>query len=204
MKSTDIVIRIDRKAAVALAALGLLTVAALKLYSESLTVTASYPSPVGIYNQLVTTGDSGAAPADTTFNRNAGNTILVPPTNAAGSVGVGTISPAAKLDVAGGARVQGAVKIVGTLQLQDGSQAVGKVLTSDANGLASWGAATGGFGGGYCTKSGSGAYSISVRVNPMTGANSCPTGYTRQLFFATGGLANCNGDCGVLTCYLCY
>lgn len=46
--------------------------------------------------------------------------------NSASNVGIGTTSPTAKLDVAG------SVKIV------DGTQAVGKVLTSDANGLASW------------------------------------------------------------------
>jgi hypothetical protein len=43
-----------------------------------------------------------------------------------GNVGIGTITPAAKLEVAG------------TLKINDGSQAAGKVLTSDANGMASW------------------------------------------------------------------
>ena len=43
-----------------------------------------------------------------------------------GNVGIGTTNPSAKLEV------QGAVKIV------DGTQSIGKVLTSDANGLASW------------------------------------------------------------------
>jgi hypothetical protein len=43
-----------------------------------------------------------------------------------GRVGLGTISPAAKLDVAGQVRIA------------DGTQAAGKVLTSDASGLASW------------------------------------------------------------------
>ncbi|HRG52886.1 MAG TPA: hypothetical protein PLL00_08630 [Bacteroidia bacterium] len=43
-----------------------------------------------------------------------------------GNVGVGTATPDAKLHIAG------AVKVV------DGTQAAGKVLTSDANGLASW------------------------------------------------------------------
>jgi len=43
-----------------------------------------------------------------------------------GNVRIGTTSPAALLHIAG------------TLQLQDGSQANNRVLTSDANGLASW------------------------------------------------------------------
>ncbi len=42
------------------------------------------------------------------------------------NVGIGTTSPAAKLDVAG------------TVKITDGSQGAGKILKSDANGLASW------------------------------------------------------------------
>ena len=42
------------------------------------------------------------------------------------NVGIGTSDPSAKLDV------------VGTFQLEDGSQANGKVLVSDASGNASW------------------------------------------------------------------
>ena len=99
----DIVLfRIDRK-------VGLLLLGALAVVfggfalAQQLTLTTSYPVPSGIYNQLITTGNSGVVPADTTFNRNAGNTILVPPTNATGGVGIGTASPSpnAKLDVAG-------------------------------------------------------------------------------------------------------
>lgn len=45
---------------------------------------------------------------------------------AQGNVGIGTVNPTAKLDV------QGKVKIA------DGTQGANKVLTSDANGLASW------------------------------------------------------------------
>jgi trimeric autotransporter adhesin len=46
--------------------------------------------------------------------------------NNGGNVGVGTTTPSAKLDIAG------------TLKVADGTQGTGKVLTSDANGLASW------------------------------------------------------------------
>ena len=97
----DIVLfRIDRK-------VGLLMLAALAVIfggfalAQQLTLTTSYPVPSGVYNQLTTTGNSGAVPANTTFNLNAGNTILVPPTNASGNVGIGTLTPASKLSVAG-------------------------------------------------------------------------------------------------------
>ena len=51
--------------------------------------------------------------------------------DASGQVGIGTITPGAKLEVAG------QIKITG------GSPAAGKVLTSDAAGLASWGSTFG-------------------------------------------------------------
>ena len=49
-----------------------------------------------------------------------------------GNVGIGTISPTEKLEVSGN------VKLTGKLKVEDGTHGVGKVLTSDANGLASW------------------------------------------------------------------
>ena len=98
----DIVLfRIDRKT-------GLLMLAALAVVlggfalAQQLTLSTPFPIPAGIYNQLITTGNSGSVPANTTFNRNAGNTLFVPPTNVSGSVGIGTLTPASKLSVAGG------------------------------------------------------------------------------------------------------
>lgn len=73
-------------------------------------MTATYPIPAGVYNQIVTTGDSGTTPANTTLNRNRGNTILVPPSNASGnatvggSMGIGRY-PASRLSVAGGVQL---------------------------------------------------------------------------------------------------
>ncbi|GIV28885.1 MAG: hypothetical protein KatS3mg027_2699 [Bacteroidia bacterium] len=63
--------------------------------------------------------------------------VIINPTG--GNVGIGTTAPGAKLEV------QGQVKIV------DGTQGAGKVLTSDANGLASWQTppAAGGVPSGY-------------------------------------------------------
>lgn len=101
---SDIVIRIDRKGLVVAGVLLFVGTATGILWSESLTLVTTYPAPSGVYNQLVTTGNSGATPADTILNRGAGNTLLVPATNAAGMVGVG-MAPVSKLSVAGGIRV---------------------------------------------------------------------------------------------------
>jgi trimeric autotransporter adhesin len=49
--------------------------------------------------------------------------------NSSGNVGVGIATPTAKLDIAG------------NIKITDGTQGLNKVLTSDANGLASWAAA---------------------------------------------------------------
>jgi hypothetical protein len=43
------------------------------------------------------------------------------------NIGIGTATPTAKLD------------ILGTIKIVDGTQSAGRVLTSDATGLASWG-----------------------------------------------------------------
>lgn len=66
-----------------------------------------------------------------------------------GRVGVGTDDPLMKLDVRGGAILSGALGIgttnpaakldvIGKIKITDGTQGVGKVLTSDADGKGSW------------------------------------------------------------------
>ncbi len=125
--------------------------------AEDLTLTTYYPSPRGVYKELRTSGDvaigmTGApsarlqvvgslnAPALYVVGQGGTTTLRVDdhpdaggdPTpfliNSDGNVGIGTSSPSgsAKLDV------QGRVKIA------DGTQGDNKVLTSDANGLATW------------------------------------------------------------------
>lgn len=64
-------------------------------------------------------------------NTSIGNTYINTPAPAngaiiEGNVGIGTASPSAKLD------------INGNIRIADGTQGDGKILTSDANGVASW------------------------------------------------------------------
>ncbi|HCR53581.1 MAG TPA: hypothetical protein DIW27_04135, partial [Cytophagales bacterium] len=82
---------------------------------------------------LTVTGNSSNANAAYFSAFNASSNALV---TATGNVGIGTPTPGAKLEV------NGQVKITG------GSPGAGKVLTSDANGLATWETPSGGGGGG--------------------------------------------------------
>src|SRR5208283_2856049 len=68
----------------------LITVFPFELGSETLTMTTTYPSPSGIYNTMVTTGQ-------TTLGRTAGSQVLLVPNG--GKVGIGTVSPQAALDM---------------------------------------------------------------------------------------------------------
>jgi len=74
-------------------------------WAETVDIPTSYPSPSGSYVKLVTTGDSG--PADTTLNRNDGDTVLVPPSNTDGKVGIGVAVTAKKLAIGGDIAVSG-------------------------------------------------------------------------------------------------
>lgn len=80
----------------------------LELGSETLVLTTTYPSPSGIYNNLVTTGNGSGSPR-TTLNRDAGNTWLVPSTNGSGAVGIGL---AADPDVGYKLHIVGKAKLV--------------------------------------------------------------------------------------------
>ena len=74
------------------------------------------------------------------------------------SVGIGTINPAARLDVAG------------TVKISGGNPGVGKVLTSDANGLASWQTVSGGSG------------NLNGTANRLVRFNGTSSGINSQIF----------------------
>ena len=96
--------------------------------------TASTPTPTAELDNVIAIGNfnsnGGNHPLNATTTND--NVILLGETGSDGpKVGIGTYKPGAKLEVNTGSTA-GAVKIV------DGTQGAGKVLTSDANGLATW------------------------------------------------------------------
>lgn len=68
------------------------------------------------------------------LNSNADTVFRI---NSLGNVGIGTTTPSATLSVSG------------SLLLANGTQGVGKILTSDASGLATWTSLTGGLLSGF-------------------------------------------------------
>jgi len=118
-----------------------------------------------------------------------------------GNVGIGTASPGAKLEVAG------QVKITG------GSPGAGKILTSDASGLASWqtpgggGPVSGGlygwckyqisFTASWCVEAKAPAMCIGF-LNPVCG---CPTGYTRVVTGTSEAIPDPTSAERYYTCY---
>ena len=100
--------------------------------SDTITISATGSGGGNTLDQAYDQGGSGAG---RTINADAGAVNITGPDGLTvnGSIGIGTTSPGARLEVAG------QVKITG------GSPGTGKVLTSDASGLAMW--QTGGGGG---------------------------------------------------------
>lgn len=103
--------RIRDAATAGLLALGAAFLMTADVASDQVTLTTYYPAPSGVYTQMITTDRTWLA-------------------RDAGAVSVGTTDPAppgVRLLVGGGG-----------FQLRDGTQANGRVMTSDVNGRASW------------------------------------------------------------------
>jgi hypothetical protein len=94
---------------------------------------------------------NGAAPADIVahsmlnIGTETAHPIQIKTNNSAkviidtlGNVGIGTQTPTAKLDVAGTVRITDTLKVEDKIKITDGTEGAGKILTSDATGLASW------------------------------------------------------------------
>lgn len=99
-------------------------------WSSGLAVDGSYSYPVSTINiKAYGTKWSGYS-SNLTFSTSSATTLSeAMRITSAGNVGIGTNSPGTKLEVAG------------TVKITGGSPGVGKVLTSDASGLASWSSA---------------------------------------------------------------
>lgn len=87
------------------------------LVSETLTFTTTYPAPSGVYASMITTGGSARSPRDTVLVRDHGSVFIGAPAGA---------SPAPKLSVDG------------NVAIRDGTEAEGRLLSSDSVGTASW------------------------------------------------------------------
>jgi hypothetical protein len=110
-----------------------------------------------------------------------------------GNVGIGITDPGAKLDIAG------------TVKIVDGSQGNGKVLTSDAAGLASWNTPSAGAVSGLAAATAIGAidntnfaqswnWSTATTQSPMTmAANALTTGSLLNITSSNGALNSTNG-----------
>jgi hypothetical protein len=64
------------------------------------------------------------------------------------------------------------------------------------------------FGGMFCTDNAgtpgtSPGGEMTVHVNPLTNALSCPAGFTAYHLFETGDVATCSSTCGGFKCYYC-
>ncbi|MHA8078658.1 hypothetical protein [Aquirufa antheringensis] len=115
----------------------------------SLSLTGNLSAAAGTFSSTLTAGASTLASASITGAATVGGTLGV--TGATTLTGAATISnttassstSTGALVVKGGVGVAGNLTVGGTIEIDGGSPGAGKVLVSDANGLASWSNAVG-------------------------------------------------------------
>ena len=172
--------------------LGALVLLSVAVYAaaENLLLPAYTPSPRGVYSELRVVGDvgvgdlssapaarlhitqTGTAPALRVDDQPADPTPLAIDDD--GNLSVGTALPGSGVKL----------EMTGSFRLADGTQAVGRVLTSDAAGAANWQPVPPKFGGMFstvasCGNTGPGGCNT---PNPYTGFCTCPLGYSAHLY----------------------
>lgn len=107
--------------------------------------------------------------------------------------------------------VNGEVRLINTGGVDAPSVRAGSadVGTLNVTSMESGGSAAMILGGWYCSGglTGGGAGSAGGSVNPLTGARTCPAGYTSSPMFTTGGIQNCDaafGVCQIVSCNICW
>lgn len=118
-KTIVLELRLTRNKVLGLLALFFLAWHPAFIESETLTLTTYYPAPYGGYASILTTGQ-------TLLARDSGN------------VGIGIGVPGSKLHVAGATTLSGSLYVGGPLAIVNGTQSMGRVLTSDGAGNANW------------------------------------------------------------------
>jgi len=116
-------IRLTKKHIFALIAIALLIFGYEKMGSETLTLHAYYPSPVGIYTRLVSLNKAAFAREKGDVTIGANNAATRPD----GRLGIGTSLPQAKLDVRGNTDIDGLFRARGTSSFDGNINAGGNI-----------------------------------------------------------------------------
>jgi hypothetical protein len=151
-----------------------------------------------------------------TVNGVVTSTAILPTSAADGVLGRGSAGASIYNDSTAGSLIltgngtSGTKKITlnDSVQIQNDLTAAGKVTAPNVDvgtHLTSAGAPVAIFGGMWCTGSG-GESNVATKVNPITGAATCPAGFPAPIdLFSTGDLATCSSSCvgSGIHCFYC-